>query len=391
MTASVSLYIHIPFCRKRCSYCSFVSYAGRLGDIAKYMQAVKYEISQRIDGRQLKSVYFGGGTPSLVPARYIKSLMESIRRYFPNSGKTEVSLEANPCTIDNTCLKALLNAGINRLSIGLQSLDDGELSTLGRLHNSQQALEAVKHARSAGFDNINLDLIYGIPGQTVSSWEQTLREAVNLSPEHLSLYGLSLEPGTLMMELIESGALPQLNPDLSADQYELAEEILEEEGYRHYEISNWAKPGYECRHNLVYWNRGEYIGAGTGASSYLGGRRYNNTSSLDKYLEEALAGKTISIENDEIISPELASAEAAILSLRLDEGIDMEKYNRDYCTDILSVYNKQITELEGYGLIQNDGVYIKLTPRGRLLGNEVFWRFLPELTGETNLHRVATE
>ncbi|MDD5402752.1 MAG: coproporphyrinogen-III oxidase family protein, partial [Dehalococcoidales bacterium] len=195
MTASVSLYIHIPFCRKRCSYCSFVSYAGRLGDIAKYMQAVKYEISQRIDGRQLKSVYFGGGTPSLAPVRYIKSLMESISRYFPKSGKTEVSLEANPCTIDNTCLKDLLNAGINRLSIGLQSLDDGELSTLGRLHNSQQALEAVKHARSAGFDNINLDLIYGIPGQTVSSWEQTLREAVNLSPEHLSLYGLSLEPG----------------------------------------------------------------------------------------------------------------------------------------------------------------------------------------------------
>ncbi|MDD4635857.1 MAG: radical SAM family heme chaperone HemW, partial [Dehalococcoidales bacterium] len=355
----------------------FVSYAGRQNDIEQYCQVLIKEIRRRVGKRLVKCVYFGGGTPSLIPIRCIENLMEKILS-ISQSLDIEVSLEANPGTIGVQHLKELRRIGVNRLSIGAQSLDNRDLELMGRLHNSAAVIEAMKSARSARFDNINLDLIYGIPGQSISSWKQTLEGAIDLEPEHLSLYGLSLESGTEMMNLIECGALPQINPDDSADQYEFAEEILAGKGYHHYEISNWAKAGYECIHNLVYWKHEEYIGVGAGACSYLGGHRFSNTPSLDKYLTSFTEEGGEVTESDEPINPELAAAEAAILSLRLDEGINIEKYNQDYNTNLISVYNKQIDELESYGLLENDGVNIKLTPKGRLLGNEVFWRFLPE-------------
>lgn len=342
----------------------------------QYTQALTREIIQRVDNRMLKSVYFGGGTPSLLPADYISRLLGCIDSFLPQDEKIEVSLEANPGTITHKHLVLMLSSGINRLSIGLQSLDDGELSVMGRLHSSAEGLKAVACARGAGFENINLDLIYGIPGQTLSSWGHTLEGVLSLEPEHLSLYGLSLEQGTAMMDKIEAGDLPAVDTDVSAEQYELAEKTLAARGYRHYEISNWAKPGFECRHNLVYWKNEEYIGVGAGACSHTEGHRFSNTASLEKYIE-AFSGGGTAVESDETINPEMAAAEAAILALRLEEGVEISRYNFNYKTDILSVHSKDIQELESYGLIENNGVNIKLTPRGRLLGNEVFWRFLP--------------
>ncbi|MDX9803281.1 MAG: radical SAM family heme chaperone HemW [Dehalococcoidales bacterium] len=390
MAANISLYIHIPFCIRKCSYCSFVSYSGRQDAMEQYSQALTREIIQRVDNRMLKSVYFGGGTPSLLPADHISRLLECIGTHLPQNREIEISLEANPGTINHKHLYAMLSSGVNRLSIGLQSLDDGELGVLGRLHSSAEGLNAVAYARGVGFKNINLDLIYGIPGQTLPSWQYTLEGVLSLEPEHLSLYGLSLESGTAMMEKIEAGELPTIDPDVSAEQYELAEKILAAKGYRHYEISNWAKPGFECRHNMVYWKNEEYIGVGAGACSHIGGHRFLNTSSLEKYID-AFTGNGAAVESDETISPEMAAAEAAILALRLEEGVEISSYNNDYKTDILSVNSKEIKELESYGLIENNGVNIKLTPRGRLLGNEVFWRFLPASSAQNDTNQVAME
>jgi oxygen-independent coproporphyrinogen-3 oxidase len=378
MATGIALYIHIPFCLKRCSYCSFVSFANRSEDIESYIEAVIREINQRVNNRRIKSVYIGGGTPTLLSVTHIECLLKSFGMRYSGFDNIEISLEANPGTVDEGYLKALKNTGVNRLSIGVQSLNDIELHTLGRSHYASDGIKAVECARNAGFDNINVDLIYGIPGQDLSSWKRTLEDIICLTPEHLSLYALSLEPGTDLQKQVESGVLSLPDLDLSADQYELAEDLLARQGYRHYEISNWAKPGYECRHNLTYWNHEEYIGVGVGACSYQDGHRFNNSDSLDRYLTSVLDQGMTAIESDEVISPELAASEAAILSLRLDVGINIERYNRDYNTDILSMYNRQIEELKGYGLLEYDEVDIKLTKKGRLLGNEVFWRFLPE-------------
>jgi len=384
MATNVALYIHVPFCLQKCSYCSFVSYTGRLQDAERYIQTVINEISKRAGRRKVKSIYFGGGTPSLIPAGLLERLMENLKDYYSQGDAIEVSLEVNPGTVNEEYLKAIKSYGINRLSIGVQSLDNKELGRLGRLHDASAAVKVMKSARSAGFDNINIDLIYGIPGQSLRSWRRTLEGVVSMEPEHLSLYGLSLEPGTAMLSQIESGKLPQTDPDLSADQYEMAEKMLEKQGYRHYEISNWAKPGYECRHNLAYWRHEEYIGAGASACSYLNNHRFTNCADLDKYMAGFESGAFVEKESDEVIDRELASAEAAILALRLDSGINIENHNRDYNTNLLAVYNTQIKELAGFGLLENNGVNIKLTNRGRLLGNEVFWRFLPERNEQDN-------
>jgi len=378
MREPIGLYIHFPFCRRRCNYCSFVSYENREPDIPVYLECLKREISLHAGRTGLKSIYFGGGTPSLITAGQFSELLHCIRQAFVMEQHTEITVEINPGTLVPGYLNDLKSCGVNRLSIGMQSLNDDELRLLGRLHDADEALRAYRSACDAGYENINLDLIYGLPGQSIESWQQTLNLAASLDPRHLSLYCLSLETKARLAEEIEAGLQPPLDPDAAAGQYELAEGILEKRGYCHYEISNWAKPGYECRHNLSCWLMEPYLGLGASASSYLNNRRRTNIACLDQYISLVSSGASVPAETDEEIKGDLKQAEAIILSLRLEKGVDIAGFNHEYGIDLLDCYHQRITELEELGLIRHNENSLLLTPAGRLLGNEVFWRFLPE-------------
>ncbi|MBI2850379.1 MAG: radical SAM family heme chaperone HemW [Chloroflexi bacterium] len=378
VSKNIALYLHIPFCRRKCGYCSFTSYACRQADIPAYLRALKAELAQRTNGESVSSIYFGGGTPSLLMPEQIRDVLDTVHTLFKVDKGTEITTEANPGTVDEAYLRAIRALGVNRLSLGVQSLNDSELNLLGRIHTAAEARTAVRSARSAGFDNLNLDLIYGLPGQNLASWRETLKETIDLNPEHLSLYALTLEEGTSLYQAIEENRLPWVDPDVSADQYELAEDLLEKSGYKHYEISNWAKPGYECRHNLVYWHNGEYLGVGVAAHSSLNGHRLSNTSNLDEYLAAFANGLPFSPEMDEEIGVGLQLAETVILGLRLDEGINLNQIQNCYGVDVVTTYRHQVEEMTEAGLLECTNGYLKLTPRGRLLSNEVFWRLLPE-------------
>ena len=378
MTDTIALYIHVPFCRRKCPYCSFVSYDYREADIPLYLSALKNELIRRAGGECIRSIYFGGGTPSLLPTEHIGDLLSAISSLFTVDEAAEITIEANPGTVNEAYLTSIRKLGVNRLSLGVQSMNDRELALLGRIHTAAEAREAVRFARSSGFDNLSLDLIYGLPGQTLADWQHSLDEAMVMGPEHLSLYALTLEADTLMWKATKEGSLPDINPDLSADQYELAEDLLAAQGYGHYEISNWARPGHECRHNLTYWRNLPYLGVGVAAHSCLDGHRMANTRSLDKYMAD-FSGKLSPLlpELDEEIGPELALAETVILRLRLSEGVYADDIRHRFGIDILTHYGRQVEEMVVAGLMERTDGYIKLTRRGRLLSNEVFWRFLP--------------
>lgn len=374
----IALYIHIPFCKRKCKYCSFVSFDDRVKDIPAYIDALKTELRLRSVDNTIETVYFGGGTPSLLSAEQLSGILNTVNKYFRIVYDAEISIEANPGTVDLQYLSDIKQAGINRLSLGIQSFNDDELMMLGRVHSSKEAKDAVSDAVKAGFDNVNIDLIYGLPGQTVDDWNVSLHEALELHPEHLSLYALTLESQEPLFKEIEAGKLPEISTDIAASQYELAEELLEKKGYRHYEISNWARSGRECRHNLVYWQGGSYIGAGVAAHSYIEKRRTANTGDLDKYIS-ALSQNTLpSQEIDEIINPDLEIAESIILGMRLFDGIKLNDFQKRFGINIMKQYGRQIEELLNFGLIEKKRNSIRLTPQGRLLGNEVFWRFLPD-------------
>ena len=378
MTRHIALYVHIPFCRRKCRYCSFVSYEGREADIPAYVNAIKKEIANHAGGECVDSIYFGGGTPSLLSTGQIGEILEAARSHFTIDPAAEISIEANPGTVDEDYLTGIRRLGVNRLSLGVQSLRDDELKLLGRIHTAAQAEEAMSLARKSGFDNVNLDFIYGLPGQSLADWQVTLEKALALAPEHLSLYALTLEPGTPLWQAVEQKQLPAIDPDLAADQYELAEDMLAAGGYRHYEISNWARPGRECRHNLVYWRNLPYWGVGVAAHSCLDGHRYANTSSLDEYLAAFSRGALPEKQLDEKISPELWLAETVILGLRLGEGVSVAKISGQSGIDFQERYRRPVREMADLGLLEYSGGNIKLTRRGRLLSNEVFWRFLPD-------------
>jgi len=377
MSQDIALYIHFPFCRRRCGYCSFVSYQGRESDIPEYIKALQKELMLRAIDQRVCSIYFGGGTPSLLSPEQIREILSVIHSYFTVNAASEVTLEANPGTVDETYLTAIKKAGVNRLSLGVQSWDDGELALLGRIHTAAEARDAVQFARNSRFSNLNIDLIYGLPGQTLKSWHKTLDDAIGFSPEHISLYPLTLEDDAPMRLAIERGKLPLLDPDLTADQYELAQDTLAAHGYHHYEISNWAKQGYECKHNMVYWHNLPYLGVGIAAYSYIDGHRLANTTDLDSYLNAFARNLLPACELDEEIDPELQLSETVILGLRLSEGIGLDDINRRFGIDLLRHYEQQVDETASLGLLEYSGQRIRLTRRGRLLGNEVFWRFLP--------------
>jgi oxygen-independent coproporphyrinogen III oxidase len=341
--------------------------------------ALKNELQKKAKGECVRSIYFGGGTPSLLSAEDIGGILSVIRTHFTVDKAAEITIEANPGTINQAYLADIRKQGVNRLSLGVQSLNDRELVLLGRIHTAAEAKEAVKLAQASGFDNLNIDLIYGLPAQALSDWRQTLEEALLLEPEHISLYALTLEEDTPMWNAISQNFLPALNPDHAADMYELAEDLLAARGYIHYEISNWARPGRECQHNLIYWHNLPYLGIGAAAHSCSNGRRFANTKDMDKYLAYYYSGKKPPLpELDEEISPELELSETVILGLRLNEGVNAADIQSRFGIDLMEHYQRQIEEMAAAGLLEQGEGNIRLTRRGRLLSNEVFWRLLPE-------------
>ncbi len=378
MTDKIALYIHFPFCRKKCGYCSFVSFEGRESNIPEYISALDAELAQRANGEHLSSIFFGGGTPSLLTPDQLSRILTSIRKHFQIAEAAETTLEANPGTVFAGYFQEIRQLGINRLSIGIQSLDQQTLSLLGRIHNAEDVRQSVLFARNAGFSNLNFDLIYGIPGQSVQNWMSTLEQAVQLSPEHLSLYPLTLENEVPLNRAVKSGELSDIDPDYAADQYEAARDYLATQGYHHYEISNWARSGMECLHNLVYWKCQPYLGIGAGAHSCIAGHRMANTSDLDEYLAAFRNGKAFSFKMDEELALETQVAEAIIMELRLIDGIEFDSMKKRFGVEIADQYEMQIRELVRMGLIETDKRGIRLSSKGLLLGNEVFWRFLPQ-------------
>ncbi len=401
------LYVHIPFCATKCPYCDFNTYAGIEALMGPYLAALRSEIElwgEILGGPKLETVFFGGGTPSYLPAGSLDKLLDAVRGAFGLADDAEVTAEANPDDLGADKLASLLDAGVNRLSIGVQSLDDGLLRVLGRRHSAREAIDAFNEARSAGFDNVSLDLMYGLPDQTPEQWGATLDSALGLRPSHISMYCLTLEEGTPMERDAAAGRVPVPDGDLAADMYLAAEVKTAEAGLRHYEISNWAIPGRESRHNLLYWRNRPFLGVGPGAHSYLDGHRFHNIRSPREYIRRMTSGESPNppsfprkrepipgaprprstgrpfdsvpvVEGTEPVDRRLEMAETMMMGLRLDTGVDPAQFAARFGEPPVYVYGEIIDELQDDGLLETAGGSFVLTPRGRLLGNEVFSRF----------------
>jgi oxygen-independent coproporphyrinogen-3 oxidase len=384
---AIALYLHIPFCTAKCGYCDFNSYAGHEHMIPSYAGTLVKDAAlwrDAVRGRTVETVFFGGGTPSLNPPDEMRQIVDGMRAAFNVAADAEIALEANPGSLSEEYLRALRDIGFNRLSIGVQSFDDEDLVALDRIHTAQDARDAYAAARAAGFDNVNLDLIYGLPEQPLSAWRRNLEQAVELAPEHLSLYALTIEEGTPLARDVARGRVTAPDPDMQAEHYEWTQDRLAAAGYEHYEISNWARPGRECRHNLVYWQNREYLGLGAGAHSFLNGVRFSTALLPNRYAElvdesaAAADGTMRHVVGAEDVTPELAMADTMILGLRLAVGIDAREFLRRHGRDLRAVYGSIVDEFVGYGLLEATDTRVRLTPRGRLLSNELFQRLLPE-------------
>ncbi|MCK5148551.1 radical SAM family heme chaperone HemW [bacterium] len=320
------IYIHIPFCRVRCHYCDFYSHGDALGSIPMYVDAVCREINLyagRINPAIITSIYLGGGTPSLLSIRQIHMILHEIKTRFRCEENPEISIEANPGTIDAEYLTQLSLQGINRLSLGIQSFCDRELTMLGRIHSADEAREAFQSARSAGFKQIGIDLIYGLPGQNVDQWQRSLKEAIALSPEHISAYALTWNDDTETGRRIECGDLPRPEEEMLAQQYQLAVTMLENAGYEHYEVSNFARSGCRARHNAAYWTGRPYLGLGASAHGYLPPVRYWNISDIDQYVH-AIKDEKLPLAGSEELRPDQERIEQIALGLRTSEGISRQ-------------------------------------------------------------------
>ena len=402
---TVSLYLHIPFCHAKCYYCDFNSYAGMLGLRERYVAALAREIAlagaraRLPDGspRRCRTIFFGGGTPSLLTAAQVTDLLAAARAAFAVDAEAEITLEANPGALEYGQLDAIRAAGVNRLSMGAQSFDAGLLRWMGRIHTPDEIVRALGDARAAGFRSVNLDFIYALPGQSLATWRETLDRALDLRPEHLSLYSLIVEEGTPLHRWVAQGRVQPADDDLAADMYELAEARLAQAGYVQYEVSNWALPGHACRHNLTYWHNLPYIGLGAGAHGWFGGRRYSEARPIHGYLARVAAAlEGTSREGDvdrllpggavvesEAIPIELEMAETAMLGLRLVSGLDLGAFARRYGRDFEAVFGERLAEVSAAGLLERVGASVRLSERGRLLGNEVFACLLPDTQADS--------
>ncbi len=367
----LSLYVHIPFCVGKCRYCGFYSTLYHKESADRYLKGLTIEASlyqTALKDRVISTVYLGGGTPTCLDAGELSAIFSILRDNFNISNTAEITIEANPGTIDLQKLNMLLYEGANRLSIGVQSFSDEILRQLGRIHDAGQAREAVNLARKSGFKNIGVDLIFGIPGQKIDEWRESLSSAISLKPEHVSAYCLSIDEGSLFEGMIASGELAPVENDVTAEMYAISIETLSAAGYGHYEISNFSLPGFECRHNMNYWDRGEYIGLGPAAWSFIGGRRCCNVSDTAEYSRRLFAG-SLPVEYEERPDKEQAEAERLMLGLRTGRGVDVQR--------ITGGSGRVMNELAGFeqaGLARASAGRVSLTDRGMFVSNEVFER-----------------
>ncbi len=378
---SLSIYIHVPFCAKKCAYCDFTSFSGREADWRRYFDEILTEIrlwSEVTDfgllreEYQVKTVFIGGGTPTLVDAGYIEKTLDACRDIAPFEADAEITIEGNPGTLTPDRLVAYRRAGVNRLSLGAQSFDDGLLRSLERIHTAGQIGQAVTMARETGFDNINLDLMYALPGQRMEHWTDTLDAAVALGVPHISAYSLIVEPGTQMAARVASGAATLPGDDAVNAMQRQAISRLNAAGFRRYEISNYAVPGCECRHNLVYWNRGDYLGLGCAAHSLLGGRRFHNPESMDEYLAGVRRLDEAWLTQQDVME------ETLLLSTRTVRGLDLAGWERAFGVPFERGREAAVGWLEAGGLVERVGGHLRLTTRGMEVQDAVVLELLGE-------------
>lgn len=389
MSRSHHLYVHVPFCRLVCAYCDFVTVGGRADDIARYTDALVAEIGLRPAPGKLRTIYLGGGTPSLLSGEQAGRVIRAATRRWERAAVEEITVEANPSEREVPDWGGLRGAGVNRVSLGVQSLRDEDLDALARGHTAREARAAYAAARAAGFDNVSIDLIYGIPGQTLAGWRDGLAAAVELGPEHISCYALQLvlepdewaappRPGALRWR---ARMASRQDDGLAAEQYRAAEEVLREAGYGHYELSSWARPGRESRHNAAYWARRPYSGIGAGAHSYDGvAERSWNVRDLDAYLRATEAGER-PLGGRELLDPATRAWEAVALGLRRVDGIDRAAFAAEFGRDPLEGATEAVSRTMDDGLLEVQEGALRLTARGRLLASEVLLAFVPDAVG----------
>jgi oxygen-independent coproporphyrinogen-3 oxidase len=379
------LYVHVPFCRLVCAYCDFVTVGGRADDIPRYTDALVAEIGMRSAPGELRTIYFGGGTPSLLSGVQVDRIIRAAQNRWRPSALREITVEANPSERETPDWHSLRAAGVNRISLGIQSMRDPELEALARGHTAREGRMAFEATRAAGFDNISIDLIYGIPGQSLDDWREGLEMAIGLDPDHISCYALQLalepdewaappRPGALRWR---TRMVPRQDESLAADQYRLAERLLADAGYRHYELSSWARPGRESRHNAAYWARRAYTGVGAGAHSYDGrAERSWNTRDIDAYLAGIESGER-PLAGHETLDEDTRAFEAVALGLRRVDGISRRAFEAEFGTDPMERYADAVADGRRTELLEADGDVLRLSARGRLLASEVLVAFAP--------------
>jgi len=415
----LGLYAHIPFCEKKCPYCDFNTYAKLDNLFQSYVDALCVELemwASRISERTIHTIFVGGGTPTVLALPQLAQIFDTIQRHYRLSPTCEITSEANPGTVDQAKFAGLVGLGVNRLSMGVQSFNPDELSFLGRIHSVDDVSRAYDAARSAGFANINLDFIFGLPNQSPRVWAATLEKALTLAPEHLSLYSLIVEPETPLFHWVETGRVPVPDDDLAGELYEAAITRLAEAGYVQYEVSNWVKsekildigylspsPGHSlpttqypisnpCSHNLLYWRNQEYIGVGPGAHSHMrlpfahpratpsadaAGLRWSNRKPVPGYIAQVQAGETV-VDFWEEIDGRTAMGETMMLGLRLvGEGVSRTRFQQRHGVEMDDIFADELARLRSQGMLISDGVTVRLTERGLMLGNQVFAAFLP--------------
>lgn len=383
MIPPLSVYIHIPFCTTKCTYCAFNTYTNLDELIPRLVQAVAREaelVARSVGRPSVGTIFFGGGTPSLLTVDQFAHIMAALNRHYDVLPGAEITFEANPNDLNADYLTGLRHLGLNRISIGMQTTIASELALFARRHNNDAVALSVTAAHRAGFDNLNLDLIYGVPHQTIESWTASLEAAIALKPQHLSLYALGLEEGTPLKKWVDRGQVAAPDDDLAADMYELASERLEGAGYSQYEISNWARPGYESRHNLQYWLNLPYIGLGPGAHGFAGGVRYATLLSPQRYVqaleaaEEPLAFPlTPAVSESTRLDADTEIAETLIMGLRLTQrGIERAEFRQRFGVDVVDRHRPIIEKYVGYGLLEYDEQRLRITRSGRMLSNAIF-------------------
>ncbi len=371
-TPPLGLYLHIPFCRQRCDFCAFYLEIHREGHAETFVQSLIREIQlpspQQVSaGRPIQSVYFGGGTPTALAAAQLLTILSEIRRQFTLASDCEITVEGHPSTVSEQDLGQLLQAGVTRMSFGAESMDSNDLTRIGRPGTVHQTMIAIDRARAAGFTNINLDLMYGLPGQSLESWHRSLAHCLALAPTHLSCYALTVEEGTTLASNIQRGRSPAPDDGLQIDMDKAAQQILGNAGYERYEISNYAKPGYACRHNLLYWTNGEYLGFGPSAQSYLDGTRFGNVADLEAY-NTSLTEHRLPIEDRTRLSEEEQLRDAVIFGLRLIRGVPtghLHQHAANYG------HASVAAQLLGEQLIEEEGEYSRLSAQGLLQADTI--------------------